>query len=84
VIGHELAVEEVEAADPQARDQPGERNLGGVGRRGEHALAEEGAGEAHAIEAADQLRPLPHLDRVGAATGVEVAVALLDRGVGGA
>ena len=50
MIGHELAVEQGEAADLEARDQPGERDLRRVGRAAEHAFAEKGAAEAHAIE----------------------------------
>ena len=34
MVGHELAVEQGEIADFQARDQPGERDLRGVGRCG--------------------------------------------------
>ena len=78
MLGHELAVEQPVAADPEPRDQPGERDLGGVAAGREHALAEEGGAEVDAVEAADQLVPLPAFDRMGVAARVEQAVALLD------
>ena len=55
VVGHELAVEQREIAGLEARDQPGERDLRGVGRAAEHAFAEEGAAELDAVEPADEL-----------------------------
>ena len=60
VVGHELAVEQGEIADLQARDEPGQRDLRGVGRAAEHAFAEEGAAELHAVEPADQRRRRCH------------------------
>ena len=78
MFGHELAVEQAKAADLQPRDQPGERHLGRVRGRREHALAEEGAGQADAVKAADQLPILPRLDRMGGPAGVEIEIALLD------
>ena len=42
-LGHELRVEEAEAAEPQPRDEMGERHLARVGDAAEHALAEERA-----------------------------------------
>lgn len=50
---HELAVEQPESTDDQARHQPGQRDLRRIGPKREHALAEEGAAEAHAVESAD-------------------------------
>jgi hypothetical protein len=64
VLGHELAVEKREIADAQTGDEPGERDFGCVAHAAEHALAEEGAAELHAIEAADQLIAVPDLDRM--------------------
>ena len=81
MIGHELAVEQAEAADLQPRHQPGQSDLRGVARVREHALAEEGAAEADAVEAADQRLTLPHFDRMGVAAGMELGIALLDLGV---
>jgi hypothetical protein len=67
MLGHELAVEQLEPADDQPGDQPGERHLGRVAPGREHALAEEGGAEPHAVQAADQLAILPCLDRMGVA-----------------
>lgn len=81
MLGHELAVEQREAAGAQARDQPGERDLGRVRPGREHAFAEKGAAEPDPVEPADQLALAPHLDRMGVAGGVEQRVAALDLGV---
>ena len=55
----------------KARDQPGKRDLRRIGRAAEHAFAEEGAAELHAVETADESLVLPHLDRMGVARAVE-------------
>ena len=81
MLGHELAVEQREIADLEARDQPGERDLRRVGRAAEHAFAEEGAAELHAVEAADQRVAVPHLDRMGVARAVEREHRVLELGV---
>jgi hypothetical protein len=81
MLGHELAIEQAESADPQPRHQPGEGDLGGVRADRKHALAEKGAGETHAIEPADQHVFLPAFDRMGVAGFVQPVVAALDRGV---
>ena len=83
VVGHELAVEQGEAADLEARDQPGQRDLRRVGRAAEHAFAEEGAAEPDAVKAADQLAAVavPDLDRMGVAAGVEGEHGALDLAV---
>ena len=47
-----MAVDEVESPLLEMRDQGDEGRLGGVGDRGEHRFAEEGAAEGNAIEAA--------------------------------
>jgi hypothetical protein len=78
VIGHELAVEQPEAADLQPRHQPGQSHLRSIGASREHAFAEEGRAELHAVKAADKLPILPALDRMGVAEAVELVVALLD------
>ncbi len=41
--------------DPQARDEPRQRDLRGVGPAAEHRFAEESAAKADAVEAADEL-----------------------------
>ena len=71
VLGQELAVEQGEAAEPEARHEMDEGELGGVAGAAEHALAEEGAAEDHAIQAADQGLALPDLDRMGMALTVQ-------------
>ena len=65
VIGDELRVEQLEAAGPQPRDQMHERDLGRIARAVEHALAEEGAAERDAVEAAHQRCRRRRLRRCG-------------------
>ena len=67
----ELRVEQDEAAEPEPRHQMHQRHLGGVAHPAEHALAEEGAAQHHAIEPADQPPLLPDLDRVRVALGMQ-------------
>jgi len=82
VIRDELAIEQFIAADAEARDEVGEADLGGIAHPAEHALAEKGAAQRYAVEAADQfpadLARAPHLDRVGMAVAVEDGVGLFD------
>src|SRR5580692_10754052 len=47
VVGDELGVEQAKAARLEPRDQMHQRYLGGIAGAMEHALAEEGAAEAH-------------------------------------
>jgi hypothetical protein len=49
MIGHELAVEQGEAAEPQPRDQPGQRHLRRVGAARHHGFAEKCATDRDAI-----------------------------------
>ena len=81
MFSHELAVEQGEIADLQARDKPGERDLGGVAHATEHAFAKEGAAELHAIDSAGQLIAAPDLDRMGVTRAVEREHGLLELGV---
>jgi hypothetical protein len=64
MAGDELRVEQGEAAISQARHEIDQRNLARVARAREHALAEEGAAEMHAVKTAGEFSVLPHLDRV--------------------
>jgi hypothetical protein len=64
---HELAVEKREIAGLEPRDEPGERNFRRIAHPAEHALAEEGTAELHAVKPADQLATLADLDRMGVA-----------------
>jgi len=81
VIGDELAVEQAETADLEARDQPGERDLRRVAFAAEHAFPEEGAAQPHAVEPADQKAVAPAFDRMGMAAPVEIGIGGFDRGV---
>ena len=78
MAGDELRVEQVEAAIFEPRDEIDERDLARVARLGEHALAEKRPAEMHAIEAADQLVPLPDLDRMAMTEREQIG----DRGCG--
>jgi len=81
MFGHELAVEKREIADLEARDERSEGDLRGVGPAAEHALAEEGAAELHAIESADQLFVLPDFNRMRMARGVKRKHGFLELGI---
>src|SRR5262249_50005006 len=78
VIGHELGVEQLEAAGLEPRHQVHERDLGGIARAVKHALAEEGAAERDAVEAADQRLVLVDLEAVAMPPLVQLAVELAD------
>jgi len=65
MLGHELAIEQREVPRLEAGDQPRQRHLGCIARPAEHAFAEEGAAQLHAVKTADQLAALPDLDRMG-------------------
>ena len=67
MLGDILRVEQFEAARDQPRHQMHQRHLRGVAGAVEHALAEEGAAEADAVEPADEVAILPDLDAVGSA-----------------
>src|SRR5205085_7082761 len=69
-----LGVEQLEPALLQATHQVDECDFAGVAAVVEHALAEEGAAEAHAVQAAGQLAGLPGLDAVGEAELVQPAI----------
>src|SRR5262245_17642014 len=81
MVGDELRVEQREAAPDQPGAQVNERHLAGVALQREHALAEEGAVEGHAVEASDQLAPGPGLDRVAVPRLEKIAVERPDLGV---
>ena len=74
----ELAIKQFRARSPQGRHQPGQRHLGRVVHPAEHAFAAEHAGEAHAIEPANQPSVRPGLDRMGVSDRVQLAVAFAD------
>ena len=78
MLGHELAVEQGESGKAQPRRQPGQGHLRRVRAPRYHAFAEKGAAQRHTIEAADQVLPVPDLDRMGKADLVQMTVGLLD------
>src|SRR5229473_943328 len=74
VLGDELGVEQLEAAGPQPRHQMHQRDFRGIAGAVEHALAEEGAAEAHPVKPADQGIFVIDLDGVAMADIVELAI----------
>ena len=81
MVGDELGVEQPVMAGLEPRHQMHERDLRSVARAVEHALAEKGAAETDAIEAADQLLAVIDLDGVAVAALVELAIEIADAGV---
>lgn len=81
MIGHELAVEQLEAAGPQARYQPGQCDFRGIPAAGEHAFTEEGSAQAYAVEAPGEFTVLPALYRMCMSLPVQLEVGFLDLGV---
>ena len=79
MFGHELAVEQGEAAKPHPRRQPGQRHLRRIGPPRHHALTEKGPAQRHAIKPAGQFIPLPHLHAMGETNFVQMAIGALDR-----
>lgn len=86
--GHELAVEQGESADAQARDEPGDRDLRCVARAADHALTEEGPAQREAVKSAGEPITVPYLDRMREAAAVQGDKGLfdlrIDPGVGAA
>jgi hypothetical protein len=76
--GHELRVEESEAAIFEPRHEIDERDLARVARAAEHALAKESAAEMHAVQSASELPVLPHLDRVAMAEREQLTIKAPD------
>ncbi len=81
MVGEELRVEQPIAAEPQPRDEMHQRDLRGIARAMEHALAEERRAEAHAVEAADQRVAVIDLDGVAMPDVEQPAIELADRRV---
>ncbi len=81
MLGDELRVEQPVMAGLEPRHQMHERDLGGVADGVEHALAEKGAAETDAIEAADQLLAVIDFDGVAVAALVELAIEIADTDV---
>src|SRR5689334_13056421 len=74
MLGDELGVEQAIAACLKPRDKMHERDLRRIARAMKHALAEEGAAQRHAIEAADQFDALIDLDGVAVAALEQCAI----------
>ncbi len=74
VPGDELRVEQREAAIFQPGDEIDQRDLAGVARLGEHALAEERAPQVNAVKAADHLPGLPDLHGVAMAKREQLTI----------
>ena len=70
-----LAVQQFEASLAKPFYQVNQGDLAGVGFAVKHALAEEGGTEGDAIEAANQVRPLPRFNAVGEAQLVQARVS---------
>src|SRR5262249_42006164 len=69
VLGRELRVEQPEPPGPKAREQMHKRDLRGVAGAVKHALAEEGAAQAHPVKTADERIALVGLERMRMAGG---------------
>jgi hypothetical protein len=75
----ELAIEQREPADSKPRDEPGQRDLGSIGRATDHALAEEGPAQCQTVQPADQSSGgVAALDRMCVAHLVQFCEYLLD------
>lgn len=81
MLGHELAVEQAEIADLQPGDEPCQCNLRRIGPTAEHAFAEKGSPELHAVKTADEAIALPYLDRIGMAGTVKCDHRTLQLGI---
>ena len=78
MIGDELRVEQPVAAGFEPRDEMHQRDLRGIARAVEHALAEESAAERDAVESADQRVAVVDLDAVAMPSLVEPAIERAD------
>ena len=64
VFCHELRIEQCEPASDQPAAEMHERDLRGITYIREHALAEEGSAQRHAVEPADKPLAFPHLNGI--------------------
>lgn len=76
--GHELSVEQREAPIFQSGDEIDQRDLARVAGSREHALAEKGTAEMHAVKAAGKGAVLPDLDRMAMAEREQIAIEAPD------
>src|SRR6185312_3275226 len=78
MVGHELRIEQHEAARDHSSDQMYQRDLRRVPRDMKHALAKKRAAESDAIETAYEFISLPDLDAVTVTEFVQGDVELAD------
>src|SRR5262245_4631017 len=78
MLGGELRIQQGKTLRPQSLNQVYQAYLRSVRSAREHAFAEEGGAERDAIEAADQLFPIPGLDAVRMADAVQCGIERLD------
>src|SRR5947209_20079778 len=69
-----LAIDQWAMVPPQQTHQSNERDLGGIGARCKHRLAEEHATDGHPVQSTDQLVALPCLHGVRHSETMQVAV----------
>jgi hypothetical protein len=81
MIGHELAIEKFETANPHPRDQPRQRDFRCVGRSGKHALTKKSPAHRHSIQPADQFIAQPTFDAVGVSHPMKIAKRIFDIGI---
>lgn len=81
MISHELAVQQLEPPNPQSRNQPGECDLGRIGRAAEHAFPKEGASQRYAVKPAHQPAVQPAFDTMGIAHTKKLHAGFLNRAV---
>src|SRR4029450_14686 len=75
---HELAIEQCEMTNLQARNQPGKRDLGGIGHAAEHGLTEKRPSQLHAVKAAHELTLVPAFDRMSMANRMQADCGAFD------
>src|SRR6516162_11280745 len=78
VRGDELGVEQPEPAGLESCDEMHQRDFRRIAGTVKHALAEEGAAEAHAVKPAHQLLSVINLDGMAMANVIELAVERAD------
>ena len=74
----ELGVEQGEAPIFEPGDEIDERNLARIAGAGEHALAEKGTAEMHAVKSAGEHAVLPDLNRMAMAEREQFAIETAD------
>src|SRR6185369_6996745 len=81
VVGYELRVEQTVVSGLEAGGKMHEGDLRSIARAVKHALAEEGAAEAYAVEAAHEFGALIHFDGMAVAAVVELTIEAADADV---